>query len=212
MRIERVSENKIKVTLDGDEARKNNITVRNISANTPEVQRMFWQAINFAKENINFSIDGAKLFVETIPTQDDGGIGMTITKVSCEKELEEAVKNCSYKGRIRKNELRPMKQMPPQRIRKHIYKFANFDSVCSVAGELREKYRGVSVLYKLDGAFYLYLIPQDALSLCESELILSEFAQKQVHSQYIHGKLNEYGEVMIDGNAVEVLSEYFCKV
>ena len=66
MKVERVNENKIKVLIDSDEARELNITPAKISENAPEVQKMFWRAIHMAEENGEFSLDGAKLFVETI--------------------------------------------------------------------------------------------------------------------------------------------------
>ena len=62
----------------------------------------------------------------------------------------------------------------------------------------------------MDGMFYLYLVPEDALSAYDADLILPEFSHKVPHGQYVHGKLNEYGEVMIEENSLEVLLEYFC--
>lgn len=207
MRIERVDENKIKVLLDDNEAKEWNITVKNISENTPEVQKMFWHAIRVAKESIDFSIDGAKLFVETIPSC-DSGIGMFITKVCSDAELREAVSRCSYKGKIRRNELRPNTEQP-LKLRKCVYRFDDFDSVCDAAKVLKDKYIGMSTLYKLNGEFYLCLIPRGPVSLCETEVVLPEFAQRLSHGQYVHGKLNEYGTKMIEYDAIDVLNEYF---
>ncbi len=207
MRIERVDENKIKVLLDDNEAKEWNITVKNISENTPEVQKMFWHAIRVVKENIDFSIDGAKLFVETIPSC-DSGIGMFITKVCNDAELREAVSRCSYKGKIRRNELKPDATQMLKR-RKCVYRFDDFDSVCDAAKVLRGKYIGMSTLYKMNGEFYLCLIPRGPVSLCEAEVMLPEFAQRLSHGQYVHGKLNEYGTKMIEYDAIDILNEYF---
>lgn len=208
MKVERVDENKIKVLIDNDEAREMNITPKMISENTPEVQKMFWQAIHMAEENGEFSIDGAKLFVETIPSYEDG-IGMLITRVCSEEELSRAIDNCSYKGKIRRSRM-SMTDGTPRRRRKYIYRFRDFEAVCSAVERLRGRYAGRSTLYKMDGMFYLYLVPEDALSAYDADLILPEFSHKVPHGQYVHGKLNEYGEVMIEENSLEVLLEYFC--
>lgn len=207
MKIERINANKIKVLIDDNEAKEWNITPKKISQNTPEAQQMFRRAINMAKESIDFSIDGAKLFVETIPFYTDG-IGMLITRVCNDNELKEAVNNCSYKGKIRRSELRADTEKPVRR-RKYIYKFEDFDTLCAAAGELDGKYRGHSALYKLDERFYLYLIPMDAVSICEAGILLCEFAERIPHGQYIHGRLNEYGTVMIEKNAINILNKYF---
>lgn len=210
MKIERINENKIKVLIDDIEAREWNITAGKISENTPEVQKMFWHAIQMAKESVDFSVDGAKLFVETIPSC-ESGVGMFITRVCTESELEQAVNNCAYKGKLKRTELRPVKEGALKK-RKYIYKFDSFDSACAASGELCRRYEGISVLYKMEEKFYLYLVPADPVSLCEAEIVLSEFAEKIPHGQYIHGRLSEYGTIMIKEDAVEVLSEYFCKV
>ena len=208
MKVERVNENKIKVLIDSDEARALNITPAKISENAPEVQKMFWRAIHIAEENGEFSLDGAKLFVETIPSYENG-IGMMITRVCSEDELEKAIDNCGYKGKIRRSELRPTESAPKKQ-RKYIYKFRDFEAVCSAAEQLKGKYFGGSVMYKMGEEFYLYLTPADALSAYESDIILPEFGSKVPHGQYAHGRLNEYGEVMIDKDALEIIDKYFC--
>ena len=207
MRIERVDENKIKVLLDDTEAKEWNITMKNISENTPEVQKMFWHAMRMARENMDFSIDGAKLFVEAIPSC-DSGIGMFITKVFSDSDLREAVNRCSYKGKIRKNELKPDIEQAVKR-RKCVYRFDSFDSVCGAAKVLYGKYIGISSLYKMNEEFYLCMIPEEPISLCEAEIMLPEFAHRLSHGPYVHGKLNEYGTMMIENNAINILNEYF---
>lgn len=205
MKVERVDENKIKVVIDSEEAKEMNITPKMISENTPEVQKMFWQAIHMAEEEEAFLVEGAKLFVETIPSCEDG-IGMFITRVCSESELDEAVENCGYKGKLKRNTISETER---PRKRKFIFRFSDFDAVCDGAQMLARRYFGNSTLYKMEGKFYLYLVPEDALSAYEADIILSEFGDKMPHGQYTHGRLNEYGKIMIENNSLEVLTEYF---
>ena len=207
MKIERINENKIKVMIDNEEAKEWNITLNNISKNTPEVQKMFWRAIGMAKESVDFTVDGSKLFVETMPAF-ESGIGMMITKVSNESELKAAVENCGYKGKIRSAEL---KNQGGNRMAvcRRIYKFDTFEDICSAAGELKNLFTGKSSLYKMENAYYLYMVTDDPLSVCEAEIVLSEFAAKVANSQYIHGRLSEYGSKMIEDNTIEVVNQFF---
>ncbi len=204
MRIERVAENKIKVLIDREEAKEWNITVGKISQNTPEAQQMFLHAISLAKESVDFSVDGAKLFIETIPSFEDG-IGMFITKVSSDHELETAVNNCGYKGKVRKTELKPKRV----KVYKHIYSFDELDDASKAAQMLKGLYLGKSTLYKLGERYYLNLVPEETIHIVEADLVLCEFAHREQKCQYLLGKLNEYGEVMIKDNALEVLDKYF---
>ncbi len=207
MRIERINENKIKVLIDDAEAKEWNVTLKKISENTPEAQRMFNRAITMARDSIDFSIDGAKLFVEAIPSYSDG-IGMLITKVFSDAELQDAVSNCSYKGKIRRGEVTRAIERPVKR-RKYIYKFEDFDSVCAAAGELDKKYAGFSTLYKMEERFYLYLIPETPIELLDADILLSEFSERVPNGQYMHGRLNEYGVIMIEENALDIINKFF---
>lgn len=208
MRIEKINDNKIKVMIDSEEAKAWNVSFKNISENTPQVQEMFWTAIRLAEKNVDFSVNGAKLFVEAVKAEEeDGGFGMLITRVCSEDELKDAISNCSYRGRLKRTEL---KREQTAKSRKHIYRFRDFETVCAAVEEISELYAGESVLYKCDGVFYLYLIPAEGCLFYDAEALLLEFGSKVHSEQYTHGRLNEYGEKMIAKDAVEVMQEYFC--
>lgn len=208
MRIEKIADNKIKVMIDSNEAKAWNISFKNISENTPEVQKMFWTAIRLAQQNVDFSIDGAKLFVEAVKDEEfEGGFGMLITRVASQDELNTAIANCTYRGRLKRTQL---KAEHPVATGRYIYKFREFETVCAAAEEISSHYTGESVLYKYDGAFYLYLVPETERQMMDLEALLLEFGSKVPNCQYMHGRLNEYGEKMIQERAVCVLQEYFC--
>lgn len=208
MRIEKINDNKIKVMIDAAEAKAWNISFKNISENTPRVQEMFWAAMRLAEKNVDFSVDGAQLFVEAVEADDDeDGFGMLITKVCSKDELKNAVENCSYQGRVKQTQ---MKRKQSVRAQRYIYRFRDFETVCAAVEELREFYAGESTLYKCEGAFYLYLIPSNPALFSDAEAGLLEFASSMRNTLYMHGRLNEYGEKMIAKNAVEVMQEYFC--
>ncbi len=208
MRIEKINENKIKVMIDGQEAEHWNISFKDIAANTPKVQEMFWKAIKLAEENVDFSIDGAKLFVEAVQDAQTDGFGMMITRVVNQEELQKAIDNCQYEGKLKKSIL-PLKTAGNGQ--RYIYRFAEFENACAAAGEIAFRYRGGSVLYKLQSAFYLYLFPENAAEFLDLELLITEFGEKVKNCQYMHGRLYEYGEIMIPKGAVEIMQEYFAK-
>ena len=208
MRIEKINDNKIRVMINGAEAKAWNISFKSISENTPQAQEMFWEAIRLAERKVDFSVNGAKLFVEAVkPTEgEEDGFGMLITRVCSDAELKEAVDNCSYHGKLKRTSLK----RETAQVQKHIYRFRDFETVCAAADEIRGLYQGQSVLYQYDGSFYLYLVPDKACAFAETEAVLSEFGACVSNTLYMHGRLNEYGEKMIVENAVEVMQEYFC--
>lgn len=207
MRIEKINENKIKVLIDTDEAREWNISAGNMASDSPEVQEMFRTAIRLAQEEVRFSIEGARLFVEAIPGQTDG-FGMLITRIFSDKDLDAAVANCSYRGKIRRKCLYP--GGADGKIRgTRIFRFGDFENVCRAAEAIHRDFSGDSMLYKCDGSYYMLLAPDDIRIMLSVEKIMLEFSDKQNRTLISHGRLNELGEIMIRHDAVNVLVEYF---
>ncbi len=207
MRIEKINENKIKVLIDTDEAREWNISAGNMASDSPAVQEMFRTAIRLAQQEVRFSIDGAKLFVEAIPEHTDG-FGMLITRIFSDKDLNAAVANCSYRGKIKKRCLYP--ENAESKIKScRIFRFGDFDNVCRAAEAIHRDFSGDSMLYKCDGSYYMLLAPDDIRIMLSVEKIMLEFSDKQNRTLISHGRLNELGEIMIRHDAVNVLVEYF---
>lgn len=207
MRIEKVDENKIKVLIEDNEARQWNISFQSLCENTPQMRRVFQTAVALAEENIDFSVDGAKLFVEAIHSEAPYDFGMLITRVCNEGELKRAVRSCSYQGRLRKTRMEITKRNRCQRV---IYRFIEFENACRAVSEMAGRYHGESRLYKYQGSFYLLLELSCRDSVKDMEAVLGEFGHVVQNGQYMHGRLNEYGKVMIPRNAFGVMEEYFC--
>ncbi len=206
MRIERVNENKIRVMIDGQEAEKLKLSFRNISQNTPEAQRLLRIAIKMAEENVDFSVQGRKLFVEAVRDTECEGFAMLITRVSNEEELHHAISHCSYQGTLKKSKLNLEIE---EKGEKSIFCFSDFEHACMAAEELMARFSGTSSLYKYQSKFYLCLISQICDRIQRFEPILLEFGEKVENSRYMEGRLHEYGELMIACNALEVMKEYF---
>lgn len=206
MRIERISENKIKIMIDGQEAEKLNLSFHNIGNNTPEAQQLLRIAIKMAEENVGFSVDGFKLFIEAVQDDEWDGFGMMITKVADEEELSQAITDCNYRGIIKRSTLKIKAGCQEE---KYIFCFSDFENACMAADEIMDSFCGSSSLFKYQSKFYLGLSPQERESFLMIETILSEFGEKVENSRYMMGRLNEYGERMIASNALEIMREYF---
>lgn len=206
MRIEKISENKIKILIDGQEAEKMNLSFRSISDNTPEAQHLLRIAIKMAEENVKFSVGSSKLFVEAVQDDNWDGFGMVITKVTDEADLNQAILDCGYKGVLKRRSLKISAEKVAEKI---VFCFSDFENACMAADEIRNYFYGDSTLYKYQSKFYLALSPKKKEEFLKIETMLSEFGEKVENSRYMMGRLQEYGERMIDQNALEVMQEYF---
>ncbi len=206
MYIERLDENRIRVTVAGADVKRWNVDLTSFTANTAEAQDLFWFALKQAEHEVDFRItQDSQLMVETMPNGDQG-FYLYISVIKDEAELVSALirsgkhaKQAEFKAR-RKARLRPLLS---------IFKFDNFDDVCHGIGEISELYVGKSRLIKYMGEFYLELAPPDSFGLFEIENILSEFSEKMKQPYSLQGILNEHGKTMIDADAIDIITRNF---
>lgn len=207
MKIERLSENKIKIVIDAADIRAWNVDLKNFIDNTPEAQDMFYHALKQAERDVNFCIGKSRLMVETLPLADNGFV-MMVSKLESEADVAEALEKTGK--RIKQTEFKIRRRSRAHSLLR-IFKFDDFESLCDGVREIFEIYTGDSRLIKYQGEFYLELVPRDTFGLFELENILSEFSVKMTAPLTLQGVLNEHGLVMMKEKAVSVIADNFAK-
>lgn len=206
MYIERLDENKIKVTLCGDDIKMWNVDLKNFSENTAEAQDMFWYALKKAEQDVNFKVNqDSQLIVETTIEGDDGFV-MYISRIDNETELADALVKAGKRAKQSEFKSRHKGRMYPLL---RIFKFSDFEDLCCGIKEIHELYIGKSRLLKYMGNFYLELLPQDNFGNFEMDNILSEFGEKAKRPLMLQGVLNEHGKLMIAADAVNIIATNF---
>ncbi len=207
MKIERLSENKIKIIIDAADIRAWNVDLKNFIDNTPEAQDMFYHALKQAERDVDFCIGKSQLMVETLPLADNGFV-MMVSKLEGETNVAEALQKAGK--RIKQTEFKVRRRNRTHSLLR-IFRFDDFESLCDGVREIFEIYIGESRLIKYQGGFYLELVPRDAFGLFELENILSEFSAKVPEPLILQGILNEHGLVMMKDNAVSLIADNFVK-
>ena len=207
MKIERLSENKIKIVIDAADIRSWNVDLKNFTDNTPEAQDMFWHALKQAERDVNFLVGKAQLMVETVPLADNGFV-MLVSKLENERDVIEALERTGK--RLKQTEFKIRRRTRAHSLLR-IFRFEDFESLCDGVGEIFDVYVGESRLFKYQGNFFLELTPRDAFGLFEIENILSEFAQKVADPLIIQGVLGEHGVCLMKERALSVVRENFSK-
>lgn len=207
MRIERISTNKIKVLVNSDDVRAWNVSLKNFTDNTPEAQDLFWFALKRAERDVDFNVGRAQLLVETLAAANDGFV-MIISKIEREEEIVEALRKTGKSAKVA--ELK-MSQRPKAAPNLRIFKFADFDVLCDGVSAINEFYVGQSRLFKYDESFYLEICPQDSFGFFEIENMLCEFAKKVKKTFIMQGVLEEYGTMMINSDAIDIIIKNFVK-
>ena len=91
MKIEKLTENKIRIILKRDDFKDKKININEILLTTSESQKLFLEILNKAEKEVDFDTTGHKLLIEAYSETSDIFI-FTITKY-LEKEITEEKNN-----------------------------------------------------------------------------------------------------------------------
>ena len=81
MKIEKLTDNKIRIILDIDDLIKKNIDVHSLIKNTDGTQKFFKNILKQAQKEVNFDVQDSKLLIEAYIST-DGFFVLTFTKIS----------------------------------------------------------------------------------------------------------------------------------
>lgn len=208
MKIEKISENIIKVTISYNDLEEKNIDLNTLNYNTPAAQEFFWDLMEQAEEQLGFNLSDSQLVIEPVPDSNEGFV-ITITRIDEDGEFESIHKY--IKNRMKKSDLRVKKKSRKICSPLFIYSFRSIDDICGLANKLEVIYGGESTLYKCSDTYYLSLT-RSGLAPSNSktfELLLNEYGVKVSNVSFFEGYLNEYGEKIIENNALEVLKKFY---
>lgn len=207
MKIEKLTEDKIRVILNFSDLEKNHIDAKSVFSRTLEYHDFFMNLLEQAKTEVGFSTDGCRILIEALSTSDEYLV-FTITKY-----LEP-----SSKGAL------PLKRPCVKRkslnnsSKKTIYKFDNFDYFCDFCEYLKnnlnmkiDKISKASSLYFYKNTYYL-IFNNTKISQKLSKLLyitVSEFLSPYSFSNVFENKLFEYGKLIIKSNAINTGIKYF---
>ena len=209
MKIERISENQLKLTLTKDDLVERDIKLEDLITPSEKTQKLFRDIMEQALEEEDFIGENTPLMVEAVPMGADG-IMLIITKVTNKEK--------NGKELLQSQDARRWKKKPPAAPEEAadapsdllIYSFAELDDVIRVSLRLEGSFTGDSSVYKNDGKYFLVLQGDTyAAEASDPELILKEYGQKHISTPLARYYLLEHGETLIGEKAVKALAKTF---
>lgn len=208
MKIEKINENKIKVTISLNDLEERNIDLNSINYNSPATQELFWDMMEQAEIQFGFNASDSQLAIEAVPDDSEGFV-VIITKLDDDNDFESIQK--IIKNRFKKTDLKMKKKSQTLCSSIVIYSFNSFEDLCQLSNRLRYIYFGESTLFKLKNVYYLILTKSNwsvsNIKLFES--VLNEYGTKVHNTSLYEGYLEEYAVKIIEFNALEVINSYF---
>ena len=208
MKIEKLTENKIRIILKRDDFKDKKININEILLTTPESQKLFLEILNKAEKEVDFDTTGHKLLIEAYSETSDIFI-FTITKY-LEKEITEKKNNKKILSIRKRTQIFNASAL--------IYKFSDFESFCEFCDFIHnnhnintQKLYKSSILYLYNNTYYLTI---DGINLSNKSLltfhsILLEFSSLTKYTKNFKFKLKEHGKIIIKNNAINTGIRYF---
>lgn len=215
MKIERISENQLKLTLTKDDLKERDIKLEDLISPSEKTQKLFRDIMEQALDEEDFVSENTPLMVEAVPLGTEG-IMIIVTKVNNKDKngntSADLLKQAQETRRWKKKPLDTMEHAEEKNSDILIYSFPQLDDIISVSLRLDSRFKGESAVYKNDEKYFLVL-QGDTYTAEESseelELVLKEYGQKHVSTPLAKYYLLEHGETIIADKAVKALAKTF---
>lgn len=208
MKIEKITENKIRIILKKEDFKDKSIDLQELILNTPESQNLFLEILDRAEKEVNFNTNGHKLLIETYFQGNDVCI-FTITKY-IDSNNNSKNKQKKYLTAKRKNQIFNSTSL--------IYKFNEFEDFCEFCDFINKNntinLNGLfktCILYNYNDIYYLVIDginpSHNSLNLFFSSLL--EFSSLLKYNKNFKFKLKEHAKIVIRNNAINTGIKYF---
>lgn len=199
MKIEKLAEDKIKITITIDDLAARNIDLYSFMYNSPESQDLFWDVMNEAEKEYGFNVDDSMIYVEA-STTGGGNFTLIVTKT---KE-KPTIKLSTTKPNVNKESVKLKRKKIPSYLKDGLYRFESFEDICNFCKTVDIRAVVDSVLYRLEDVYYLKSAIMPATSILEYATIVK-------YPELMEARIAEHGQIIIPENAVETINMYFNK-
>ena len=196
MQIEKLNENKIRITLNLEDLKENNIDLHSFMSSSIESQDLFYDMLDRAEQEIGFNTKNYKLMIEVLAVP-EGKFILTVTRFAPEKEEKK-------KLNAKRKNIKPENKLS-------IYMFNSFDDYiefCNYINKSVDKNTytklKISSLYQYNSKYYLCIaINNDNLNFLKSiHCSIIEFGTYIINSDLYERKLIEYGNLVFKADAI----------
>lgn len=207
MKFEKLSENKLRITLNIRDLAEKDIDYQSFMANSVDTQKLFLDMLDKAEQEIGFVTKNYKIMIEAIVTST--GEFIVIVTRSLPETLSVSQKKKTF---------RTKRKITNTTNGKLLYSFNSFDDFCLFCTSLDKnivknitKISDNISLYLFKNSYYLLIdninssyIYTKAFANC-----ISEFGTYTHNTDIVCYELSEYGKVVIKNNAIKTCLKYF---
>lgn len=206
MKMEKLTENKIRIIVNSEDLDKNNTDLHSLMTKAIETQGLFYEMLAKAEKELGFHTEGCKLLIEAFSSI-DGILVFTITKYHADEANSSSLIPAAVPP---KKKLKVKRKSSNIMNKQLIYNFSTFDEFCEFCNcinnnksfDIKQFSKNLS-LYLYNDTYYL--IVKDVVTnykhVAFFHLMGAEFGRYMSYSETFENKLIERGKVIIKKNA-----------
>lgn len=216
MKIEKISENQIKVFLDKADLKERNIKLTELAYGSEKTQALFREMMEQAVETCGFDIENSPLMIEAAPTAVDG-IVIIVSKVSEDTNVDNKFSLIPPSKEERKFKRSDIKTDFFSSVDEDldsdvlIYSFEKIDDIIAVSHKIFKLFSGTNSLYKYKEHYLLVIQNDNSADQLETdtlEVILSEYGTRHTSNVISKYFLEEHAEPIIKEEAIQKFFEF----
>jgi len=211
MKFEKLSENKLRITLSLKDLEEKHIDFHDFMSNSLETQDLFLNMLEEAEEQIGFKTKNYRVKIEALAMTDMDFV-VTITRIVPEQEKSRLIgSHTNKKFKVRRKQIKT-------ELKQAIYRFNSFDDYCLFIQYLARYNPEIitnisqdSFVYAYKAQYYLVLsnINTSYNDISKFYNSIVEFATYINPSNLFIYKLSECGKLVIKNNALQTALKYF---
>lgn len=207
MKIEKIDENKVKITLTLDELSQRQVSLKDIEQDSCTAQDLFLDLLEESDLQEEFLMDDSQLFVEASSDNENLFI-VTITKIDYMPEL---AKYASAKKKTSRKTTTKTNTTNKYTVASCIYKFNTLDRILDLSSKLKleKAFMGTNSLYKYEDSYFIVFSPSSIKNakFIKTFVILSEYCEQYYAADMYKTLVQEKSKLVIEKRALQTLSK-----
>lgn len=206
MKVEKINNNKVKITLTFEELEKRDINVKDIEKNSEIAKNLFVELIEESNIDEEFEFEDSQLLIEA-SSDNNNLFVVTITKVDNIPDLrkysllEKKVKNSKKSKSIVTN----------YKVDSFIYSFKSIDNILALCENAKAEklFFGKNSLYKYNDIYFIIFANSSIKNkkFLKTFVFLSEYCENYYSYNMFSSAIKEKSKLIIANNALQTLSK-----
>lgn len=206
MKVEKINNNKVQITLTFEELEKREISIKDIEKNSEVAKALFIDLIEEYNIDEEFEFENSQLLIEASSDNNNLFI-VTITKIDNFPDL----KNYSLLEKKSKSAKTIKNKVNNYKVESYIYSFDNIDDIlnlCEIA-KPENLFFGKNTLYKYNDKYFLIFSNSSVKNkkFLKTFIFLSEYCINYYSYDILGVALKEKSKIIIENKALQTLSK-----